>query len=148
MIKRPTISDLFLRLTISASLVVSGFAHAELYGRGYRSIHVIGPAFLIQAAASFGLAVVVLAGPWTLRVATGGLALGALGAFILARTTGLFGFTETGWDPAPQAAVSVIAETLTVLLCAASLLPMSRLRRADRNQVGTAGISVGARRSC
>ena len=120
MIKRPTISDLFLRLTIGASLVVSGYVHAELHGQGYRSIHVIGPAFLIQAAASFALAVVVLAGPWTLRVAAGGLALGALSAFALTRTTGLFGFAETGSDPAPQAPVSVIVETLTALLCGVS----------------------------
>lgn len=134
MIRRPMISDLLPRFMISASLLVSGYVHAELYGRGYRSIHVIGPSFLIQAAASFALAVVVLAGPWTLRVAAGGLALGALGAFTLARTTGLFGFTELGWDPAPQAALSVIAETLTVLLCAASLLPMSRLRDAPRKE--------------
>jgi hypothetical protein len=35
---------------------------------------------------------------------------------------GLFGFTERGWEPSPQAAVSVIAEVLTVVLVAASVL--------------------------
>ncbi|MFI6046890.1 hypothetical protein ACIA8C_35090 [Nocardia sp. NPDC051321] len=115
-------ADLFARVGISASLAVSGYLHADLYARGYRYIHLIGPSFLLQAAASFALALLLLAGPWTLRVAAGGLAVGALGAFVLSRTTGLFGFSEIGWEPSPQAALSVGAEIVTVLLCAASLL--------------------------
>ena len=35
---------------------------------------------------------------------------------------GLFGFAERGWNPSPQAAVSVIAEVLTVVFGAASML--------------------------
>ena len=35
---------------------------------------------------------------------------------------GLFGFTERGWEPSPQAAVSVIAEVFTVVLVAVSVL--------------------------
>ncbi|MFI6996002.1 hypothetical protein [Nocardia sp. NPDC050175] len=118
--------DLFVRAGISASLVVSGYIHADLYGNGYRYIHIIGPSFLLQAAASFALALLVLAGPWSLRVAAAGLAVGALGAFVLSRTTGLFGFSEIGWEPAPQAALSVGAEVLTVVLCVASLLVYRR----------------------
>jgi hypothetical protein len=47
---------------------------------------------------------------------------GALVAFALSRTVGLFGFAERGWDPSPQAAVSVIAEVLTMVFVAASVL--------------------------
>jgi hypothetical protein len=50
------------------------------------------------------------------------LSAGALVAFALSRTVGLFGFTELGWNPSPQAAVSVIAEVLTVVFVAASVL--------------------------
>ena len=46
----------------------------------------------------------------------------ALAAFALSRTVGLFGFSERGWQPSPHAAVSVIAEVLTVALVAASVL--------------------------
>jgi len=35
---------------------------------------------------------------------------------------GLFGFTERGWEPSPQAEVSVIAEVFTVVLVAVSVL--------------------------
>jgi len=43
-------------------------------------------------------------------------------AFALSSTVGLFGFAERGWNPSPQAAVSVIAEVLTVVFGAASML--------------------------
>lgn len=39
---------------------------------------------------------------------------GALTAFALSCTVGLLGFSERGWQPSPHAAVSVVAELLTV----------------------------------
>lgn len=45
-------------------------------------------------------------------------AAASLVAFALSRTVGLFGFTETGWQPTPYAMISVIAEIVTVLLVA------------------------------
>jgi len=44
------------------------------------------------------------------------LSVGALIAFALSRTISLFGFPERGWNPSPYAALSVIAEALTVVL--------------------------------
>ncbi|WP_405163448.1 hypothetical protein OG203_45560 [Nocardia sp. NBC_01499] len=135
--------DLLARIGISATLALSGYLHADLYANGYRYIHIIGPSFLLQAAASFALAVLVLAGPWTLRVVAAALATGALIAFVLSRTTGLFGFSEIGWQPSPQAALSVGAEILTVILCGASLL---RYRgRTQRRAVAASDVSSKAR---
>ncbi|MCU1700737.1 MAG: hypothetical protein JWR34_6800, partial [Mycobacterium sp.] len=69
------------------------------------------------------LALLILAGgPDWLRWVAGVLSAGALVAFALSRTVGLFGFAELGWNPSPQAAVSVIAEVLTVVFVAASVL--------------------------
>jgi hypothetical protein len=56
---------------------------------------------------------------------------GALVAFVLSRTVGLFGFSERGWQPSPHAAVSVVAELLTVGLWVAYLI--------DRRRAGTRG---------
>lgn len=135
--------DLLLRIGIAATLAVSGYIHADLYGSGYRYIHLIGPAFLLQAAASFAIAILLLAGgPWTLRVAAAALSVGALVAFGLSRTVGFFGFTERGWQPAPQAAIGVAAELATLVLCAASALPLVRStpeRRAPAINRRTAG---------
>ena len=104
-----------LRVGIGATLAVSGVIHAYLYVHGYRYIPAIGPAFLLQGQCFLALAALILAGgPDWLRWAGGVVSVAALAAFALSRTVGLFGFTERGWQPSPHAAVSVIAEVLTV----------------------------------
>jgi hypothetical protein len=118
-----TFTGIALRLGIASSLAVSGLGHAYLYIHGYRHIPTIGTAFLLQASAGLAVAILLaVGGPGWLRWVAAALAVGSLGAFALSRTTGLFGFLESGWEPAPHAAISVIAELLTVLLCAAWLL--------------------------
>ena len=118
-----TISRLVLRVGIGATLAVSGVIHAYLYVHGYRSIPTIGPAFLLQASVFCALAVLILAGgPDWLRWAGGVASVAALAAFALSRTVGLFGFAERGWNPSPQVTVRVIAEVLTVVFGAASML--------------------------
>ncbi len=118
-----TISRLVVRVGISATLAVSGVIHAYLYAHGYSHIPTIGPAFLLQAIVFCALALLILAGgPDWLRWAGALLSVAALVGFALSRTVGLSGFTERGWQPSPQAAVSVIAEVLTVVLVAGSVL--------------------------
>lgn len=115
-----------IRVGVSATLAVSGVIHAYLYVQGYSHIPTIGAAFLLQAIVFCVLAVLILAGgPWWLQWAGAVGAFGSLIAFVLSRTVGLFGFIERGWEPSPQAALSVIAEVLTVVLVAATV-PSSR----------------------
>jgi hypothetical protein len=117
------LSDITLRLGIAATLAISGAGHAYLYVHGYHYIPNIGPAFLAQASVSLAVAVLlVIGGPAWLRWVAAGLAGGSLVAFALSRTVGLLGFSERGFQPSPHAAISVVAEVLTVLLWAAWLL--------------------------
>jgi hypothetical protein len=117
------------RIGLTACLAVSGYLHADLYANGYRAIPYIGPSFLWQASASFAVALLVLvANPVVLRFAAAALSAGALGAYALSRTTGLFGFTERGWQPAPQALIAVLAEVSALVLLAAPVL-LSRSRQ-------------------
>jgi hypothetical protein len=114
---------LAVRVAISATLAVSGLIHAYLYVHGYNHIPTIGPAFLLQASGFCALAVLILVGgPDWLSWAGALLSVGTLIAFALSRTVGLFGFSETGWNPAPQAAISAISEVLTIALVTTSLL--------------------------
>lgn len=108
-----------LRIGMAVSLVVAGAAHANLYVHGYQHVPDIGSAFLVQAGASFAIALLILlGGPGWLCWAGAAVAGGSLAAFVLSRTVGVLGFSERGWDPAPYAAISVGAELLTVVLCA------------------------------
>lgn len=129
-----TITNLVTRIALSASLAVSGFVHAYLYVDGYRDIPTVGPAFLLQGSAFCALAVLILiGGPAWLRLAAAIGAAGSLLAFALSRSAGLFGFTETGWQPAPYAMISVVAEVLTILLVA-----VTAMRRPATDQVPAA----------
>jgi len=120
--------NLVLRLATALCLALSGYLHAQLYVGGYRVIPVIGPAFLLQASAASAVALLLLVGgPLLLRLAAAGLAAGALAGFVLSRTTGLFGFSERGFQPAPQALLSVSAEVAVLVLVAITLY-RARLR--------------------
>lgn len=109
-----------IRLVIAATLAGSGYIHAQLYLDGYRFIHIVGDLFLLQASAAFAVAALMLfAAPVLLRAAAAGVALGALAGFTASRTIGVFGFTEHGLQPAPQALLSVLLESGTLLILAA-----------------------------
>jgi hypothetical protein len=116
-----------LRWAIAATLAASGYVHAELYVDEYRFIHIVGPLFLLQASVSFAVAALLLIGmPLLVRAAAAGAALGALSGFTASRTVGVFGFTEHGLQPAPQALLSLVAETGTLLLLAIWQATVSR----------------------
>ena len=136
-----TTMNLVLRIAISASVAVSGVVHAYLYIHGYRDIPTVGPAFLWQGSVFCALAVLILVGgPAWLRLAAAAGAAGSLVAFALSRTVGLFGFTETGWQPAPYALLSVVVEVLTVVLVAATLRPRRRVSpSSDEVLIGASG---------
>ena len=98
--RRPATALLWaLRLVGAALLAVMGWIHLDLWLNGYRTIDVIGPAFLLNTIAGFGLAVLLLVTPRPLLrwvAALGELtALGTLGGLLLATTVGLFGFVES-----------------------------------------------------
>ena len=118
-----------LDLGIAAALLVTAASHGYLYVHGYQHIAFVGPGFLVLASVCAALAVLIaLGGPWWLRAAAFAVSLGAVLAFVLSRTVGLMGFVEHGWQPAPHAVLSLLAEVLAVLLCAWSLLKERKLQ--------------------
>jgi hypothetical protein len=97
--ERGTASVWALRVVGAALLAAMGWIHLDLWQAGYRTMDVIGPAFLRNAVAGFGLAVLLLVTPRRLlpwAAALGALtAAGTLGGLLLATTVGLFGFQES-----------------------------------------------------
>lgn len=108
---------LLIRLAVVGTVTESGYLHAKLYVDGYRFIPHISWMFLLQAAVSFAVAaLLLLGGPLILQLAAAGTACGALGGFVLSRTTGLWGFSERGFQPHPDALLSVLSEAATLVL--------------------------------
>ncbi|KJE19621.1 hypothetical protein FF36_06106 [Frankia torreyi] len=122
------------KVVVATLLAWSGYIHYDLYANhGYRHIHTIGPAFLVQAGGSFAVAFllvvsVALPGSVLLSVLAAGLSGGALVGFVLSRTTGVAGFEEHGFTPSPDAAISVAVEigVLVVLAAVAVVAAVSR----------------------
>jgi len=92
---RATWQRIGLRLAGAGLLAVTGAIHLDLYLTGYRSIPVIGPLFLLQVIAAFGLAAAVLvSGSRLAALAGAGFVLSVLGGYLLSVSIGLFGFKE------------------------------------------------------
>jgi hypothetical protein len=88
-----------LRIVGALLLAVMGWIHLDLWLDGYDSIDIIGPAFLLNVIAGFGLAALVLVTPRRylhLVAALGALfCIGTLGALLISTWWGLFGFKES-----------------------------------------------------
>ncbi|MCW2741987.1 MAG: conserved rane protein of unknown function [Blastococcus sp.] len=88
-----------LRVLGAALLLAMAWIHLDLWRDGYRTIDVIGPAFLLNVVAGGGLAVLVLGTPRPLLpwvAALGALTVaGTLAGLLLSTTVGLFGFVES-----------------------------------------------------
>jgi hypothetical protein len=98
--RRPAVALVWaLRIVGAALLAATAGIHLDLWLDGYRDIETIGPMFLLNVVAGFGLALLLLVTPhrflpWV--AALGALTmLGSLAALILSTTVGLFGFVET-----------------------------------------------------
>jgi hypothetical protein len=133
-----------VRLLTATATAVTGYVHADLYlNGGYRTIPTIGPAFLLLSSGAFAVAALLLIGiSPVLRLGAAAVAVGALGGFVLSRTVGVFGFTERGLQPAPQALISLVSElsALALLLSWQVAQPSSgavaRVLRLPRRAIG------------
>jgi hypothetical protein len=129
--RRSRVAEWTLRVLGAGLLAAMGWIHLDLWLDGYRSIDVIGPAFLLDALAGAGLAVLLLVVPRPLVgwVALAGAltAAGTLTALLLSTAVGLFGFVES-----TQAALwseSLWVEAAALVVLAALLAPA--FRRGD-----------------
>ncbi len=102
------------RVLAAVLVLIGGYIHLKLYFDGYRDIPDanLGRSFLLNAAAALVVAValVVWRSVWSL---VAGLILvnATLVGFGLSRTSrGIFGFTESGFQPSPEAAISLVVE--------------------------------------
>ena len=109
------------RMIAILGVFVGGAVHLRLYDDGYRDIpnYALGRSFLANVVAS-GVVVALLA-TWRSRlalVAGLGIAIGTLGAFVKSRMgAGIFGFTESGLEPSPEAVIALVAEIGAALAC-------------------------------
>jgi hypothetical protein len=113
------------RVVAAVLVLIGGYIHLKLYFDSYRDFPDanLGRSFLLNAAAAVVVAVllVVWRSPWALGA---GLVLvnATLLGFGLSRTSsGIFGFNENGFEPSPEAAISLIVEIGAAIVLTALL---------------------------
>ena len=126
-------------------MFVSGLVHLQLYFDGYRDFPDanLGRSFLLNAIVSVVVAIALVArNEVVVRLAAVALLVGTLVAFVLSRTDqGIFGFTESGLNPSPQAALALILEIVGLVLLAATFVPA--VGRGGQLAVAPAAVVAG-----
>jgi hypothetical protein len=114
-----------MRILTAAGVLVSAFVHLWLWIDGFRHIHVIGPAFMVNASAGIVITILLLRwNSWIPLFLAVGFGASTLGAFILSTTVGLFGTNEVwsgGWVMA--AALSEVVAILAGLVALRQEVP-------------------------
>jgi hypothetical protein len=133
-----------LLLVGAAGVLVSAYMHCYLYfWGGYRGISIdrvagidISRSFALNAVAGLLIAEILVLSLRFDRLAVPGavlgvaFAVGALGAYALARTSGLLGFSESGWTT--EAVISKTAEVVALLALGGWLVTRAMGARTSR----------------
>ena len=102
------------RVVAAVLVLIGGYIHLKLYFDSYRDVPDanLGRSFLLNAAAALVVAVLLVVWRNPLALVAGLVLVNAtMIGFGLSRTgNGIFGFTETGFQPSPEAAISLIVE--------------------------------------
>jgi hypothetical protein len=107
-----------MRMLAAAGVLVSGAVHLWLWYEGYRTISVIGPAFMLNAVAAMVIAALLLWWRhWVPLLLAIGFGASTLGAFVISATVGLFGVHElwTGGAVLTAATSEVVAVVASVV---------------------------------
>ena len=130
-----------LRFVGAGFILLNGGVHLYLWDHAYRQIRVIGPLFVLNAIAALLISVALVWKPEGITALLGlALSAGTFGAFMLAVTAGLFGFTA-GWDL--NAVLGAVAEIGAMLVLCSWWMVTRRKRGAppmgERDEGGVHG---------
>jgi hypothetical protein len=118
---------MLMRTVTALAVLVSAAVHLRLWFDGFRDLHVIGPAFMLNAVAGLVIAVLLLVWRhWVPAFLAVGFGASTLGAFVISATVGLFGVHEVwsgGW-----VLTAAAAEVLAVIVGGIVLLQHNPLR--------------------
>lgn len=110
-----------MRILAAAGVLVSAAVHLKLWLDGFRDLHMVGPAFMLNAVAGLVIAaLLILWRHWVPPLLAVGFGASTLGAFVISATVGLYGVHEVwsgGWvlTAAGSEIVAVLAGLLALL---------------------------------
>ena len=135
-----------LRYLAAGFLLIGGLVHLKLYVQGYNDIPGnVGKAFLANVVVSVLVAIAVaLRRDLIVRLAGIAVAGGTILAFIKSRHGGIFGFSEKGFNPSPEAVIALIVEIGAIVVLVVLIL-FDRAPARQRFDVRAAApVAIGA----
>jgi hypothetical protein len=109
----------YLQVALALLVAAAGAIHLYLYFDYFHRVHVVGALFLVNAAAGFLIAALLLVRRDRLvLLAALGYSVGTLAGFAISTRWGLFGYHETFWGSWQEAAgaIELAAAFLAALL--------------------------------
>ena len=83
------------RIVTAVAVFISAGVHLKLWNDGFKDLHMVGPAFMLNAVAGLVIGVaLVLWRSWLPPLLSVGFGLSTAGAFIISTTVGLYGVHE------------------------------------------------------
>ena len=113
-----------LRLVGAVLVLAGGTIHLKLNVDDYGNDDILR-AFALNAAASAMVAAYLVVRDDVVGPIAGlAVSIGSLGAFVMSRRgDGILDFREVGWNPSPEAALTVVVEVLAVIVLSLALMP-------------------------
>ena len=95
----PGAAALSLLALAALAVAVAGFTHARLFHRGYGSVEIVGPLFILNAIGSTVVVLMLVFGRvWLFVLGALSIVVPSLVSIYLSHTSGFFGFREGGYD--------------------------------------------------
>lgn len=137
------------RWAAAVALLIGGLVHIKLYFDGYDKFPNanLGRSFMLNAIVSALVAALLVArSEKIVQLAGIAVAGGTLVAFTLTRATdkGVFGFTEKGMNPSPEALIALVAEIAAIVLLLATLIADRNAPRRTPLAISVVGLVVAA----
>ena len=121
-----------LRLVGAVLVLAGGAIHLKLNVDDYGNDDILRAFALNAAASALVAAYLVLRDDVVGPIAGLAVSIGSLGAFVMSRRgDGILDFREVGWNPSPEAALTVVVEVLAVIVLSLALIEM-RGRATER----------------
>ena len=121
-----------LRLVGAVLVLLGGAIHLKLNLDDYGNDDILRAFALNAAASALVAAYLVLRDDIVGPIAGLAVSIGSLGAFAMSRRgDGLLDFREVGWNPSPEAALTVAIEVAAVVVLALALVEIRRSSVAE-----------------
>jgi hypothetical protein len=128
-----------LAIGAAAATLIGGATHLQQYVVRFHAVPGIGPSFLLNAAASLIVAVLLIVSVNRLVISAGvAIAVGSIGALLMSKTVGIFNYIDHAYER-PEIFALATEATAALLLVTLLLMGSRRSEGPETYELSSAG---------